>query len=198
VAGLLVPRHREQFEVIADRVTQRMGGYVGGNLIVSVVAGATSFVALLVVGVPYAAALAVWVALTDLIPTIGALLGAAVVLLVAAVSGGVADFLWVGLFFVVYQQVENYVVVPRVMKGAINMSIGAVLISVLIGGNLGGFVGVLLALPLAAAIQTVLDELYFKERRRSMRLLERRDQRMRRWVGRFGRRGRAHHPDPSG
>jgi len=175
-------------------VTQRMGGYVGGNLIVSVVAGVTSFAALLVVGVPYAAALAVWVAITDLIPTIGALLGAAVVLVVAAVSGGPADFLWVGLFFVVYQQVENYLVVPRVMKGAINMSIGAVLISVLIGGKLGGFVGVLLALPLAAAIQTVVDELYLKERRRSMRRLELREARLRRWAGRFGRRGRLGHP----
>jgi predicted PurR-regulated permease PerM len=198
LAGLLVPAHRERFDAIADRVTQRMGGYVVGNLIVSVIAGVTTFVAMLVIGVPYAAALGMWVAITDLIPTIGALLGAAVVMAVAGVSGGVRDLLIAGAFFLVYQQVENYLVVPRVMRGAINMTVGAVLISVLIGGQLGGFVGVLLALPVAAAIQTVLDELWLKERRRSVRLLELREERVRRWMSRLGRRPRGSPGAPVG
>jgi predicted PurR-regulated permease PerM len=198
IAGLLVPSHRERFDAIADRVTQRMGGYVVGNLIVSVIAGVTTFVAMLVIGVPYAAALGMWVAITDLIPTIGALLGAAVVMAVAGVSGGVRDLLIAGAFFLVYQQIENYLVVPRVMRGAINMTIGAVLISVLIGGQLGGLVGVLLALPVAAAIQTVLDELWLKERRRSVRLLELREERVRRWVSRLGRRPRGSPGAPVG
>jgi predicted PurR-regulated permease PerM len=198
VATLLKPSQRDHFDAIADRVTQRVGGYVSGNFIVSIVAGVTSFVAFLVVGVPYAAALAVWVALTDLIPTVGALLGAAAGIVVAGVSGGVRDLVIVGVFFLVYQQVENYLIVPKVMKGAINMSIGAVLISVLVGGQLGGFMGVLLALPLAAALQTALDELYLRERRRSVRLLQLREERVRRWMARLGRRSRPGAEAPGG
>jgi predicted PurR-regulated permease PerM len=191
IAELLVPKHRERFDTIADRITKRVGGYVNGNLIVSVIAGVTTTIAMWIIGVPYAAALGMWVALTDLIPSVGALLGAAAVLVVAGLSGGLTTFLIAGAFFLIYQQVENYLIVPRVMKGAINMSIGAVLIAVLLGGELAGFVGVLLALPIAATIQTVLDELYFKELRRSVRVAELREERLARWAARLGRRARA-------
>jgi len=187
VGRLLVPKHRARFETIADQVTVRVGGYVTGNLIVSVIAGVTSFIALFTVGVPYAAALAVWVALTDLLPAIGALLGAAVAMAVAGFSGGIGDLVTIGVFFLIYQQLENYVVVPRVMKGAIDMSVAAVLVAILVGNELFGLVGVLLALPIAATVQTVLDELYLRERRRSVRMQEVREARLRRWLTRFGR-----------
>jgi predicted PurR-regulated permease PerM len=190
IAGLLVPKHRDRFDRIADQITKRVGGYVNGNLIVSVIAGVITTIAMWIIGVPYAAALGMWVALTDLIPSVGALLGAAAVLVVAGLSGGISTFLIAGAFFLVYQQIENYLIVPRVMKGAINMSIGAVLIAVLLGGELAGFVGVLLALPIAATVQTVLDELYFKERRRSVRVAELREERIQRWAARLGRRPR--------
>jgi predicted PurR-regulated permease PerM len=163
VAELLRVDHREDFESILEESTQRVGGYVMGNLTISLIAGAVSFVALLVIGVPYAAALAFWVALADLIPSVGATLGAVPAVLVAAFAG-LPEFIATLIFFVVYQQVENYLIAPRVMRRAIDVSVATVIIAVLIGGSLAGFVGALLALPMAAIIKIAFRELYLEER----------------------------------
>lgn len=163
VAALLRPGDREDFERILDESTQRVGGYVLGNIAVSVIAGVVTFVVLAVIGVPYPAALGFWVALTDLIPTVGALLGALVAGTVAAFSG-LGHLIGTLVFFLVYQQVENYVIAPRVMRKAIDMSAGAVIVAVLIGGSLAGIVGALLALPVAAIIKVAVRALYLEPR----------------------------------
>jgi predicted PurR-regulated permease PerM len=103
------------------------------------------------------------VALTDLIPTIGALLGALAGAVVAAFVG-LPQFILTAAFFLVYQQVENYVIGPRVMRRAIDMSAAAVITAVLIGGSLAGFVGALLALPVAAIIKISVRELFVERR----------------------------------
>jgi predicted PurR-regulated permease PerM len=172
VARLLAPRQRERFESITDKVVLRVSGYVNGNLIVSVIAGVSSFVVLIALGVPYAAAVAFWVAITDCVPTIGAVIGAAAAMALAATVSWPAVLL-AGLFFIVYQALENYLIAPRVMRGAIDMSMGAVLIAVLAGGEIMGLAGVVIALPVAAAAKTVLDELYLDERKASVERLER-------------------------
>jgi predicted PurR-regulated permease PerM len=163
VAALLRVEHREDFESILEESTQRVGGYVLGNLAVSLIAGVVSFVALLIIGVPYSAALAFWVALADLIPSVGAILGAVPAVLVAAFAG-LPEFIATVVFFVIYQQVENYLISPRIMRRAIDMSVASVIIAVLIGGSLAGFVGALLALPMAAIIKAAVRELYLEER----------------------------------
>src|SRR5207249_7109553 len=98
-----------------DESIAKVGGYVAGNITVSIIAGVGAFIALTIVGVPFAAALAVFVAITDLLPVIGATLGAIACVLVAAFSS-LGDAIATGIYFIVYQQVENYVIVPRVMK----------------------------------------------------------------------------------
>ena len=163
VAALLEREHREEFEGILEESIQRVGGYVLGQLTLGAIAGITTFIALSLLGIPYAAALAFWVALTDLIPTIGALLGALVGVIVAAFVG-LPEFIGTAAFFLVYQQVENYVVGPRVMRRAIDMSAAAVITAVLIGGSLAGFVGALLALPVAAIIKITVRELFVERR----------------------------------
>lgn len=163
VAALLSPEHREDFESILEESTQRVGGYVLGNLAVSLIAGVVSFIGLSLIGVPYAAALAFWVALADLIPSVGAILGAVPAVLVAAFAG-LPEFIATVIFFVIYQQVENYLIAPRIMRRAIDMSVAMVIIAVLIGGSLAGFVGALLALPVAAIIKIAVRELYLEER----------------------------------
>jgi len=190
IARLLRREHREELEVILDRATGRIGGYVTGNAIVSVIAGVATFGALVLIGVPYALALAVWVALTDLIPTVGALLGAAVVCVVAAFVG-VPVLLVTIAFFVVYQQIENYIVAPRVMRRAIELAPAAVIIAVLVGGTLAGFFGALLALPIAATVQIVLEELYVKDRIEEVRAVDAQTARRRWWHSRR----RPHEPD---
>jgi predicted PurR-regulated permease PerM len=163
VAELLERERREDFEGILEESIQRVGGYVLGQLTLGAIAGVTSFIALSLLGIPYAAALAFWVALTDLIPTIGALLGALVGVVVAAFVG-LPQFIGTAVFFLVYQQVENYVIGPRVMRRAIDMSAAAVITAVLIGGSLAGFVGALLALPVAAIIKISVRELFVERR----------------------------------
>jgi predicted PurR-regulated permease PerM len=192
IARLLRREHREELEVILERTTGRIGGYVTGNVVVSLIAGAATFVALLLIGVPYALALAVWVALTDLIPTVGALLGAAVVCLVAAFVGVPALIATIA-FFVIYQQIENYVIAPRVMRRAIEIAPAAVIIAVLVGGTLAGFFGALLALPIAATIQIVVEQLYVRDRIEEVRAVDAETARRRWWRARR-RAGRATGP----
>jgi len=147
------PRVAEVVNVLVDKV----GAYMIGNLIISLIAGFASFALLFALGVPYALPLAVAVAITDLIPLIGATIGA---VLCTAITFFTSD-LWpetvvVALFFIVYQQLENYVLVPRVMRNTVDISSLAVLLSALVGATVLGVMGALMAIPVAAAVKVVL------------------------------------------
>jgi predicted PurR-regulated permease PerM len=158
-ARLFPASRRDRLQHNAQIVFDRISGYMIGNIGVSIVAGVTSGIALALLGVPYALPLAMWVAIADLIPMVGAMLGAVPAVIVAFFSGA-----WTGIgtvaFFAVYQQVENYVVSPRVMKRAVDISPAAVVLAALIGGTLLGFVGALLAIPLAASIKVLTQEIW--------------------------------------
>jgi hypothetical protein len=131
-----------------------------GNLIISLFAGVSTFVCLELVGVPFALPLAVTVALTDLIPMVGATLGAAICVLVALFTGGVwPTAIVVLLFFIAYQQLENYLIAPRVLRNTVNLSSVAVLIVALIGGTVLGLVGAVIAIPIAATFRVILSPL---------------------------------------
>jgi predicted PurR-regulated permease PerM len=161
--GLLKGEHRQRNVLIFREALERVGGYVSGNIAISIIAGIVSFVFLRIIGVPFAAALAMWVAIADLIPTVGATLGALAAVIVAFFSS-IGDGIVTVIFFLVYQQVENYMIVPRVMRKAVDLSPAAVIVSVLIGGSLAGFAGALLALPLAAAAKVVVREYWLAPR----------------------------------
>jgi len=148
---------------ILNESLERIGGYVSGNLFISVIAGVLAFGAMQIIGVPFAAALAMWVAITDLIPAVGATLGAVVCVIVALFSS-LGDGIVTAIYFIVYQQFENYVIQPRVMNKAVDLSAASVIISVLIGGSLAGLAGGLLALPIAAAIKVVIREVWLRGR----------------------------------
>ena len=154
----LVPRSRRaRVGLLADEILTRVGGYVAGALTIGLVAGVTTFVFCMLLGIPYPVALAMVVAITDLVPLIGATIGAAVVTLVAffvSVEVGVIAL----VYYLVYQQVENYVLYPRVMKRSVDVSPAATVVAVLIGGSLLGVLGALLAIPIAAAVQLVLQQ----------------------------------------
>ncbi len=114
---LVRPHHRLQAGRVIDSSIERIGGYVVGNLITSAVCGGASLAALLTLGVPFAVPLALWAGLADLVPAIGSYLGAAPAVLVAFVDSPLKGLLALG-YFIAYQQFENYVLVPRVMKGS--------------------------------------------------------------------------------
>ncbi|GLY89441.1 AI-2E family transporter [Actinoallomurus iriomotensis] len=154
----LAPRSRRaRVALLGDEILARIGGYVAGNLLISLIAGVMAYIFLLIVGVPYALALALLVAITDLIPLVGATIGAVFVTGLSFFSG-----LWVGIataiYFVIYQQVENYIVQPRVMKRSVDVQPAVTIIAALIGGALLGVIGALLAIPAAAAVALILRE----------------------------------------
>lgn len=154
----LVPRsRRERVQLIGDEILTKVGAYMVGALSIAVLAGASTFVFALVVGLPYPFALAVVVAVTDLIPQIGATLGAVVVTLVGFATGlpvGIASL----AFFVIYQQVENYLIYPKIMRRSVAVNEVAALLAALLGVSLMGVVGALLAIPTVAALQLILRE----------------------------------------
>lgn len=165
---LLRPQHREDFVRVLGESTDLMANFIVGNLIVSVVAGVVTWAGLTIIGVPYALALAAWVAITDLIPILGALLGAAGVAAVALVETPEL-VIWAMLLLIVYQQIENYLVAPRVMNRAVDLSPASVIIALMVGGALAGLVGALLALPVAALIKIVFQDYVVQGRVEKMR-----------------------------
>jgi predicted PurR-regulated permease PerM len=150
--------HQLPLRRAAQGISAAVGGYVAGALGQSAVAGVTSFVVLSVLGVPYAAALALIIALLDLVPLVGATLGAIVVGVVTLFNDFPADtIIWV-VWSVIYQQVENTVIQPRIQARTVNVQPIVVLIAVLFGSTLFGVLGALLAIPFAAAIQVCIRE----------------------------------------
>ncbi len=140
-----------------------VSSYIAGNILISVIAFAVSLVGFWVLDIPYPVALAAWIALTDLIPVVGAALGAAVALMVAGFVGGF-EMIATGLFLAAYQQVENYVIAPKVMRRAVNVTPPMVIVALMVGGSLAGFIGALLALPVAAMLKVVVTEFYLRRR----------------------------------
>jgi predicted PurR-regulated permease PerM len=132
----------------------KVGGYVTGQLTICALAGVSSFIVMTVIGVPYAAVLAVAVAVFDAIPQVGATIGAVVCTLVALTDTWLVALLTL-VWFLIYQQLENYLIGPRVFSRAVNLSPVAVFIAVLVGASLAGVIGALVALPVTAALKTV-------------------------------------------
>jgi predicted PurR-regulated permease PerM len=163
----LVPRtRRPRVQMLGDEILRRVGGYVAGNLLISLIAGVTSFVFLSIAGVPYALPLSIIVAITDLIPLIGAGIGAAIATL-SALFVSLPVTIATLVFFIVYQQVENYWIAPRVMKSSVDVPAATTIVAALIGGTLLGVVGALLAIPAAAALQLIVAEVVVPRQERN-------------------------------
>ena len=153
---------RERVTKLGDRILASVGGYVSGAFIVALVSGISSLVFLFVIGLgEYAVALAFVVALLDVIPMIGATIGAVIVTAIAFATD-LRTGIICAIFFLVYQQVENYVIYPRVMKRSVDVPGAVTVIAALVGAALLGVVGALLAIPTAAAVLLILREVVVK------------------------------------
>ncbi|MFT3852110.1 MAG: AI-2E family transporter [Ilumatobacteraceae bacterium] len=150
VLGALPRRRRESVKRVALDAGQAISGYMVGNLLISLIAGATTFVCLLILGVPAPFVLAVWVAFVDLIPLVGAILGAVVVVGAGFLHSTTAGIVTL-VFFVVYQQLENSVIYPAVMARRVKANPLVVLLSFLLGVTIFGWIGALLAVPVSGA-----------------------------------------------
>jgi predicted PurR-regulated permease PerM len=143
---------RERWRRVGSEIYHTVGGYVTGNLVISFIAGAAATLVMLALGIPFALALGLLVAVLDLIPLAGATLGAIIVCLVA-LTVSPTDCLILAGFFLVYQQLENHLLQPLVYGRTVKLSPLVVLIAVLLGAELAGVVGALGAIPVASTIQ---------------------------------------------
>jgi predicted PurR-regulated permease PerM len=145
-------RRRPAAKRAAADAAHAVSGYMLGNLLISLIAGLTALVCLVALGVPNPIVLALWVAFADLIPLVGATIGAALAVLAAFLHSPTAGIVSI-IFFVVYQQFENSVLQPLVMSRTVKVNPLVVILSVLIGVEVLGFVGAILAIPIVGALQ---------------------------------------------
>ncbi|HTV12800.1 MAG TPA: AI-2E family transporter [Acidimicrobiales bacterium] len=156
-----VPRsRRDRFALILDDVLAGVGGFLLGNFLTSIVAGLGTFAWAAAWGIPYAILLAILVAIFDLIPVVGSTVAGIIVSLVA-LSVSLPTAIATAVFYVVYRVLEDYFLVPRVMRQTVNVSPVVTVLAVLIGGALLGIIGALVAIPIAAGIKLVLEQSVF-------------------------------------
>jgi len=157
--ALLPPHRAERVRRVGADCAKTVTGYISGNLLISVICGTLTYIVLLIVGVPFAGLIALFVAIADLIPLVGATLGA----VVAGVSGFVHSLtagIVIVVFFVLYQQLENHVLQPLILSRTVRLNPLTVLMSILVGVELAGLLGALLAIPVAGVVQVIVRDLW--------------------------------------
>jgi predicted PurR-regulated permease PerM len=141
-----------------EHIANAIGGYVGGALLQATIAGVMAFIVLSILGAPFAGALALIMAFGDLIPVVGATIAAFIVgVVMLFVNFPIALIIWI-IYAIVYQQVENYVIQPRIQGRAVAVEPIVIIVAVLFGSTLFGVMGALLAIPAAASIQIAIRE----------------------------------------
>jgi predicted PurR-regulated permease PerM len=194
-ARLVPVRHRDTATQVARDAAGAVSGYMTGNLLISLCAGVAAFAFLAITGVPSAIVIALWVAFADLIPLVGATLGAVVAVVAAFLVSPTIGIVAI-IFFVLYQQFENSVLQIMVMTRTVSVNPLAVLLSILLGVELFGFVGALLAVPVAGVLAVIAKELWLHRPRSPDELVvvgsearaqpaERRENKVRRWLRRL-------------
>ena len=159
VIALLPPKSAASVRSLASELSQRAGGWVRGQVILMVFVGTVTFVGLFVLKIPYPVALATWASLMEIIPIIGPFLGAIPAIIVAlTISPWLA--LATAILYVVIQQLENNILVPKIMERAVGLHPILVMLGVLAGGVLYGILGIVIAVPLVAAMQVLVMRLF--------------------------------------
>lgn len=157
VLGAVDQRYAERVRRTGQQIGRTVTGYLSGNLLISVICGGLTFLTMAVMGVPYAGVLALLVAVADLVPLVGATVGAVIAAGASFLHSTRAGVV-VLVFFVVYQQVENHVLQPLIFARVVRLNPLTVLISLLVAADLAGVLGALLAIPAAGVIKAVIQQ----------------------------------------
>ena len=157
--ALFRPDRAERIRRVGADCAQSVTGYISGNLLISIICGALTYVVMLIMGVPFAGLIALFVGIADLIPLVGATLGGAVAVIAGFVHSVPAGIV-VLVFFVLYQQLENHLLQPMVFARTVKLNPLTVIIAILIAAELLGILGALLAIPIASMIQVILRDIW--------------------------------------
>lgn len=164
IASLVPPIHQEKVSQITDKISIKMGDWLRGQFILMLIIGVFDGIGLAIIGVPYPLLLGVWAGLTESIPFVGPFIGALPAVLLAFGTLGIAKgLIVVGLYFAV-QQIESQFLVPRIMGKALGLSPVIIIFALLIGAKLFGLMGVLVAIPITAALSVVYEEWWKTDR----------------------------------
>jgi predicted PurR-regulated permease PerM len=162
--GLVSPDTGARIRRVGGQCTRSVTGYLSGNLLISVICGVLTYLVLKVFGVPFAGLIALFVAIADLVPLVGATIGA----VVAAAAGFIHSLpagIAVVVFAVIYQQVENHVLQPVIFSRTVSVDPLTVIVAILIAGSLAGVLGTLLAIPVASMIQVIARDVWAQRHR---------------------------------
>jgi len=152
------PGHAARIRTAVDHMGKAVGAYVGGVLAQATVAAVAAYIVLMLLDVPFAAALAIIIFFADLVPLVGATIGAVVVGIVTVFADfPTATIIW-AIYSIIYQQIENTLIQPQIQKRAVNVHPFLVLVAVLFGSTLLGVLGALVAIPIAASVQIAIRE----------------------------------------
>jgi len=157
VGGLLYREKRDRYQRVTDRIIGTTSRYMLGNLAISVICATVYGITAVILGLPYALALALIAGILDIIPNIGSLL-AGIIIGIVALSVSLFALIVFVVVILVYQQVENYILQPTIIGRVTHVSGFVVIVSVLVFGSLFGIVGAIIGVPIAAAIEIVVDE----------------------------------------
>ncbi len=158
--GQLAVERSKRLRTIADDISEAISGYVFGNFVISILAGGVTYVTLSLLDIPFAVPLAFLFAFLDLIPLVGATIGAILVGIVVAFFDFPGDLIVWAIVSIGYQQIENYLVQPIVYGKAVQVHPLVVIVAILIGSSLLGILGALVAIPVAAALQSVVRDVW--------------------------------------
>jgi predicted PurR-regulated permease PerM len=162
---VFAPPTAERIRRVGADCAKSVTGYISGNLLISAICGGLTYVVLLILGVPFAGLIALFVGIADLVPLVGATIGGAVAVLAGFLHSTTAGIV-VLVFFVVYQQLENHLLQPLIFARTVKLNPLTVIIAILLGVELIGVLGALLAIPVAGMIQVVLRDVWDHHRGR--------------------------------
>ena len=159
ILSQISPKRRPRVRAAAEHINRNIGGYVAGNLVISLICGVVTTLALYLLDVPYSLALGVFMAVFDIIPLIGATIGSFVVVAAGLIFVDARTAVILFVIVMVYQQIENHILQPMIYGRTVQLPSLTILVAVLCGGAILGLVGALLAIPIAATVQAVVSEL---------------------------------------
>ena len=164
--AMLPATRRPRVEPLSEEIMRRTGAYAIGQVTVATINALASYVMMRIVGIPYAAVLAVVVGFLGLIPMVGATIGAVLVCLVAFFDSPSSTII-AGIYYLIYQQVENYFIAPKIMARTVAVPGAVTVVAALAGGSLLGVLGALLAIPVAAGLLLLYEEVLVPRQQRA-------------------------------
>ena len=158
--GLTPPRHQEEVAYVASEVGLALGSFVRGQLLVAVIVGIASSFALWLIDLPFWLIIGIIAGFLNLIPFLGPVVGGALAVLVALLNGDPWQALWAVVAFVIIQQLDNHVVTPMIQRTRVHLSPLVIVLALVVGGALAGLLGVLVAVPIAAALRIIVGHFW--------------------------------------